>query len=63
LRLYLESDPNFPAEVLQILEEGNYPFVALDKRLVVLKWMCDRFFETTIFKQLVRDEGKIKVLF
>ncbi|CAK5081816.1 unnamed protein product [Meloidogyne enterolobii] len=60
LRLYLESDPNFPAEVLKILEEGKYPFVAMDKRLVVLKWMCDRFFETTIFKQLVRDEGKIK---
>lgn len=56
----MESD-NFSADVLQILVENNYPFVSLDKRLVILKWMCERFFNTNIFKRLVRDEGKIKV--
>ncbi|KAF7638565.1 hypothetical protein Mgra_00001943 [Meloidogyne graminicola] len=59
LKQYVESD-NFSADVLQILVENNYPFVSLDKRLVILKWMCERFFNTNIFKRLVRDEGKIK---
>uniref|UniRef100_A0A183CQ19 DDT domain-containing protein n=1 Tax=Globodera pallida TaxID=36090 RepID=A0A183CQ19_GLOPA len=60
LRHYVESDPLFPADVLHILESSNYPFVELDKRLRVLKWMCERFFEFDLIKRIVGGINKTK---
>ncbi|CAD5210998.1 unnamed protein product [Bursaphelenchus okinawaensis] len=58
LRQYVESDPRFDQSILPILSE-NYPFVNSTKRLKVLKWLCDRFLETSIFRKVIRNEGKI----
>jgi hypothetical protein len=61
LRHYVESDQSFPRSILQILE-SNYPFVSLGQRLTVLKWMCNRFFDTQIFKKMIKEDGaRIKV--
>lgn len=61
LRQYAQSDPKFSSEVVEILTTTNYPFVELDKRIKVLKWLCDQFFETVTFKRLIRSENKIVV--
>ncbi|VIO94057.1 PHD-finger family protein [Brugia malayi] len=61
LRQYLESDPQrFPAEVLEAAS-GNYPFVGVKQRLTVLSWLCDRFFQTNEYRNIVRNEGKLTV--
>ncbi|EJD74858.1 CBR-NURF-1 protein [Loa loa] len=59
LRQYLESDPQrFPAQVLEAVN-GNYPFVDVEQRLIVLSWLCDRFFQTNEYRNIVRNEGKL----
>ncbi|KAM3720121.1 putative nucleosome-remodeling factor subunit [Dirofilaria immitis] len=59
LRQYLESDPQrFPAQVLEAAS-GNYPFVGVKQRLIVLSWLCDRFFQTNEYRNIVRNEGKL----
>ncbi|KAL3121904.1 hypothetical protein niasHT_000132 [Heterodera trifolii] len=58
LRHYVESDAHFPADVLHILQHSNYPFVELDKRLRVLKWMCERFFQFDLIKRIVGGTHK-----
>lgn len=59
----MESDPRFNCkEVLEILAE-NYPFVETEKRVIVLKWLCDFFLETQTFKSLISAEGHIDVSF
>uniref|UniRef100_A0A0N4U2G1 Nucleosome-remodeling factor subunit NURF301 n=1 Tax=Dracunculus medinensis TaxID=318479 RepID=A0A0N4U2G1_DRAME len=59
LRQYLESDPlRFPSEVLKAAS-GNYPFVSVKRRLIVLSWLCDRFLHSLEYKNIVRNEGKI----
>lgn len=63
MRQYVESDSAFSKEILNILNNSNYPFVELEKRLTVLKWLCERFFETNIFKKLINRELKIVVFF
>ncbi|KAI1700835.1 williams-Beuren syndrome DDT (WSD), d-TOX E motif domain-containing protein [Ditylenchus destructor] len=55
---YAESDPSFSPEVVNILQSTNYPFVELGKRMIILKWLCERFFETATFKKLLKNEGK-----
>uniref|UniRef100_A0A158Q8A9 Bm3641 n=1 Tax=Elaeophora elaphi TaxID=1147741 RepID=A0A158Q8A9_9BILA len=61
LRQYLESDPQrFPADVLEAVS-GNYPFVDVEKRLKVLSWLCDRFFQTNEYRNIIRNEGKLTV--
>lgn len=58
LRQYVESDPHrFPSEVLESLS-GNYPFVDVKNRLIVLSWLCDRFLHSTDFRNIVKNEGK-----
>lgn len=60
MRQYVESDSRF-SEILDILQNTNYPFVDLEKRLIILKWLCDRFMETSTFKRVIKNEGKIFV--
>uniref|UniRef100_A0A182EDU5 DDT domain-containing protein n=2 Tax=Onchocerca ochengi TaxID=42157 RepID=A0A182EDU5_ONCOC len=61
LRQYLESDPQrFPAQVLEAAS-GNYPFVGIGQRLIVLSWLCDRFFQTNEYRNIIRNEGKLTV--
>jgi hypothetical protein len=53
----LESDARFEAgPIIEILRE-NYPFVGMEKRITVLKWLCDHFLETDIFRQLISSDG------
>ncbi|KAI1720070.1 DDT domain-containing protein [Ditylenchus destructor] len=59
LKQYAESDPSFSPEVVNILRNTNYPFVELGKRMIILKWLCERFFETATFKKLLKNEGKL----
>lgn len=50
--------------MLDVLRNKNYPFVDLDKRLIVIRWLCQRFFETAIIKRLLKNEEEaIQVLF
>ncbi|KAI1727679.1 DDT domain-containing protein [Ditylenchus destructor] len=58
LKQYAESDPSFSPEVVNILRNTNYPFVELGKRMIILKWLCERFFATATFKKLIKNEGK-----
>jgi hypothetical protein len=61
LRHYLESDSRFQcADILAILSE-NYPFVEVEKRIKVLKWLCDFFLQTSVFKQLISNDGQMVV--
>ncbi|CAG9536170.1 unnamed protein product [Cercopithifilaria johnstoni] len=61
LRQYLESDPHrFPAKVLEAAS-GNYPFVDVEQRLIVLLWLCDRFFQTSEYRNIMRNDGKLTV--
>ena len=39
----------------------NYPFVETEKRVTVLKWLCDFFLHTPVFKQLISSDGHMDV--
>ncbi|KAK0395246.1 hypothetical protein QR680_001183 [Steinernema hermaphroditum] len=61
LRQYVESDTlRFPKNVRDILNETNYPFCSAKERLVVLKFLCSRFYESAIFRHSARQELKYK---
>ena len=61
LRWYAESDTRIAGgEVAAILAQ-NYPFVDTSKRLIVLKWICTRFVETSAYWHLVRNDGSMTV--
>ncbi|KAI6196928.1 hypothetical protein M3Y94_01165600 [Aphelenchoides besseyi] len=59
LRYYVESDKWNGSEEVAAIIRKNYPFVDGGKRIVVLRWLCDRFMETTAFRQLIKNEGKL----
>ncbi|KAI6172173.1 hypothetical protein M3Y98_00943600 [Aphelenchoides besseyi] len=59
LRYYVESDKWSGGEEVASIIRENYPFVDGSKRIVVLRWLCDRFMETTVFRKLIKDEGKL----
>ncbi len=50
----------FPSEVLAVVSVGNYPFVGVRQRLIVLSWLCDRFLHSNEFRQIVRNDGRIQ---
>ncbi|KAI6184090.1 hypothetical protein M3Y97_00559200 [Aphelenchoides bicaudatus] len=57
LRYYLESDARFECgEIIEILN-ANYPFVDVEKRITVLKWLCDFFIESYSYRKLLSNEG------
>lgn len=60
LRRYVESDERFGAEILNTLTDCNYPFVNVEKRLIVLKWLCDQFLITNALRNELAAEGIIK---
>jgi hypothetical protein len=60
---YTESDKNFSPQVLEILQKSDYPFVEPEKRLIVLKWLCERLFETAIFKRIMKFGEIIEVYY
>lgn len=44
-----------------MLQGTNYPFVDIRSRLTVLKFLCGRLFETSIYKKVIKNEGKFIV--
>ncbi|TMS34944.1 hypothetical protein L596_002437 [Steinernema carpocapsae] len=61
LRQYVESDMyRFPNDVRKILNETNYPFCGAKERLLVLRFLCRRFYESGIFRHAARQESKYK---
>ncbi|KAK0416615.1 hypothetical protein QR680_012591 [Steinernema hermaphroditum] len=61
LRQYVDSDTiRFPRNVLDILNYTNYPFCSAKERLIVLRFLCNRFFDSGIFRHSSRQELKYK---
>ncbi|XP_045626029.2 nucleosome-remodeling factor subunit NURF301 isoform X1 [Procambarus clarkii] len=59
LRLYLQSDHEF-RETLHILDSCNYPFTSLENRLQVLQFLCDQFLQTSVVREDLLSEGKLR---
>ncbi|KAK8737064.1 hypothetical protein OTU49_004783, partial [Cherax quadricarinatus] len=59
LRLYLQSDPEF-SSTLAILDACNYPFTTLENRLQVLQFLCDQFLQTSVVREDLLSEGKLR---
>ncbi|KAK4328159.1 hypothetical protein Pmani_001432 [Petrolisthes manimaculis] len=59
LRLYLQSDREFRA-TLAILNGCNYPFTSLENRLAVLQFLCDQFLQTSVVREDLLSEGKLR---
>lgn len=62
LRQYIDSDPRFPKDILDVVS-SNYPFVSVEDRIKVLLWLCDQFFETSAFLKAIKSDGKIQVVY
>lgn len=59
LRIYVESDPSFSREVLDILATKDYPYVEIEDRLVVMQFLTDQFLTTTYVRDAMIQEGPI----
>lgn len=59
LKNYLESDPAFDQTVLDILTKNDYPYVGIDKRLIVLQFLTDQLLITTAVRDDLIREGPI----
>jgi nucleosome-remodeling factor subunit BPTF len=59
LRNYVESDPSFSREVLQILSTKEYPYTEIEDRLTVLQFLTDQFLTTTFVRDDMIQEGPI----
>lgn len=59
LRAYVESDRNFDADVLRILNSCEYPFTDVDNRLKVLQFLTDMFLVTNPVREDLIHEGKL----
>jgi nucleosome-remodeling factor subunit BPTF len=59
LRSYVESDPLFDANVLEILTLQEYPYVNVEDRLAVLQFLTDQFLITTTVRDDLLQEGPI----
>lgn len=57
LRAYVESDPSFDQNVLQILTHGDYPFSNVDDRIKVLQFLTDQFLITNPVREDLLSEG------
>lgn len=58
LRAYVESDPSFDQNALQILTNGDYPFSIVDDRIKVLQFLTDQFLITNPVREDLLSEGK-----
>jgi len=61
LRAYVESDKSFDEEVGKIVSSGSYPFVSVDKRLIVLQFLTDQFLTTNPVREDLIYEGNLIV--
>jgi nucleosome-remodeling factor subunit BPTF len=59
LRNYVESDPSFSRDVLQILSTKEYPYTEIEDRLTVLQFLTDQFLTTTFVRDDMIQEGPI----
>ncbi|KAK7079316.1 hypothetical protein SK128_021120 [Halocaridina rubra] len=59
LRLYLQSDREF-APTLKILDSCTYPYTTLENRLQVLQFLCDQFLQTSVVREDLLSEGKLR---
>lgn len=59
LRIYVESDPSFFRQVLEILSNKEYPYTEIDDRLTVLQFLTDQFLTTTFVRDDMIQEGPI----
>ncbi|XP_055631397.1 nucleosome-remodeling factor subunit NURF301 isoform X2 [Toxorhynchites rutilus septentrionalis] len=59
LRSYIESDSSLDQNVLNVLNQNEYPFVAPEKRLQVLQFLTDQFLITTTVRDDMLQEGPI----
>lgn len=59
LRIYVESDPSFSRQVLDILSQKEYPYTEIDDRLTVLQFLTDQFLTTTSVRDDMIQEGPI----
>ncbi|CAJ0957421.1 unnamed protein product, partial [Mesorhabditis belari] len=59
LRLYVQSDKHLPQNVIEALSVHDYPFVSAATRLTVIEWLRDCFLESSVFKEIIKNEGKI----
>ncbi|XP_066966214.1 nucleosome-remodeling factor subunit NURF301 isoform X1 [Macrobrachium rosenbergii] len=59
LRLYLQSDREF-FPTLKILNSCNYPYTSLVNRLQVLQFLCDQFLQTSVVREDLLSEGKLR---
>ncbi|TKR77485.1 hypothetical protein L596_018452 [Steinernema carpocapsae] len=61
LRQYVESDMyRFPDNVRTILNETNYPFCGAKERLVVLRFLCRRFYDSVTYRKTVNLRNEVK---
>ncbi|XP_069982461.1 nucleosome-remodeling factor subunit NURF301 isoform X1 [Penaeus vannamei] len=59
LRLYLQSDYEF-RDTLSILDSCDYPYTSLENRLQVLQFLCDQFLQTSVVREDLLSEGKLR---
>jgi nucleosome-remodeling factor subunit BPTF len=59
LRIYVESDPGFSRQVLNILSIKEYPYSGVEDRLTVLQFLTDQFLTTTFVRDDMIQEGPI----
>ncbi|XP_049831961.1 nucleosome-remodeling factor subunit NURF301 isoform X2 [Schistocerca gregaria] len=59
LRSYVESDKDFDSNVLNILNNSEYPFTSVENRLKVLQFMTDQFLITNPVREDLLNEGNI----
>lgn len=59
LRIYVESDPSFSREVLEILSTKEYPYTEIEDKLTVLQFLTDQFLTTTFVRDDMIQEGPI----
>lgn len=60
LRSYVESDPSFDNNVLNILGNSEYPFTGVEDRIKVLHFLTDQFLITNPVREDLLSEGKFR---
>ncbi|XP_054160935.1 nucleosome-remodeling factor subunit BPTF-like [Oppia nitens] len=61
LRIYLSADMTLNRQILdECLNDTEYPFTRVDKKLKVLQHLCDQFLTTTPAREDLVNEGIIK---
>ncbi|CAJ0565916.1 unnamed protein product, partial [Mesorhabditis spiculigera] len=59
LRLYIQADQRYPQDLAESIKTRDYPFSPVSLRLEVLQWLQSCFLQSAVFKQIIKEEGKI----